>query len=36
MRPDPRVLLADIDRAGADISRFTEGLTGDAPEILHG
>ena len=30
MRPDPRVLLADIDLAGADISRFTEGMTGDA------
>lgn len=30
MRPDPRVLLADIDRAAADISRFTEGMTGDA------
>ena len=35
MRPDPRVLLADIDRAGADIARFTEGMdsatyTGDA------
>ena len=30
MLPDPRVLLLDIDRAGADISRFTEGMTGDA------
>ena len=30
MRPDPRVLLADIDRAGADIVRFTGGMDGDA------
>ena len=30
MRPDPRVLLADIDRAGADIQRFTEGMDGTA------
>ena len=30
MRPDPRVLLADIDRAGADIERFTEGMNGVA------
>ena len=26
MRPDPRVLLADVDRAAADIVRFTEGM----------
>ena len=26
MRRDPRVLLADIDRAGADIGRFTAGM----------
>ena len=26
MRPDPRVLLADADRAAADIVRFTEGM----------
>ena len=26
MRPDPRVLLADVDRAAADIARFTEGM----------
>ena len=26
MRPDPRVLLADADRAGADIDRFIEGM----------
>ena len=26
MRPDPRVLLADIDRAAMDIGRFTEGM----------
>ena len=26
MRPDPRVLLADADRAGADIQRFIEGM----------
>ena len=30
MHSDPRVLLADIDRAGADIARFTEGMDGDA------
>ena len=30
MRPDPRVLLADIDRAGADIERFIEGMDGAA------
>lgn len=30
MRPDPRVLLADIDRAGADIARFTQGMDSDA------
>ena len=30
MRRDPRVLLADIDRAGADIVRFTECMDGDA------
>ena len=30
MRPDPRVLLADIDRAGADIVRFTGCMDGDA------
>lgn len=27
MRPDPRVLLADADRAGADIRRFIEGMS---------
>ena len=26
MHPDPRILLADVDRAAADIARFTEGL----------
>ena len=26
MRPDARVLLADADRAGADIQRFIEGM----------
>ena len=26
MRPDPRVLLADADRAAADIVSFTEGM----------
>ncbi len=30
MRPDPRVLLADIDRAGADIERFAEGMDSGA------
>ena len=30
MRPDPRVLLADIDQAGADIGRFTEGMDSGA------
>ena len=30
MRRDPRVPLADIDRAGAEIERFTEGMNGDA------
>lgn len=26
MRPDPRVLLADVERAGADIERFIEDM----------
>ena len=26
MHPDPRILLADVDRAAADITRFTEGM----------
>ena len=26
MRPDPRILLADVDRAAADIVYFTEGM----------
>ena len=26
IRPDPRVLLTDIDRAGADIEHFIEGM----------
>lgn len=30
MRPDSRVLLADIDRAGADIVRFAGCMDGDA------
>lgn len=30
MHRDPRVLLADIDRAGADIERFTRDLNCDA------
>ena len=30
MRRDPRVPLADIERAGAEIERFTEGMNGDA------
>ena len=30
MPPDRRVLLADVDRAGAEIERFTEGIDGGA------
>ena len=30
MHRDPRVLLADIEQAGADIARFTEGVTREA------
>jgi len=30
MRHDTRVLLTDIDQAGADIERFTEGMDMDA------
>ena len=30
MRRSPRVLLADVERASADIARFTEGMTHDA------
>ena len=30
MLPDPRVLLADIDQAGADIERFIEGMDSGA------
>ena len=30
MRPDPRVLLADVDSAAADIVRFTEGMNREA------
>ncbi|MCY4610810.1 MAG: DUF86 domain-containing protein [Gammaproteobacteria bacterium] len=30
MHRDPRVLLADIDRAGADIERFTRDIDSDA------
>ena len=30
MPPDPRVLLADIDRASEEIERFTEGMNGAA------
>ena len=30
MRRDPRVVLADIKQAGADIAHFTEGVTGEA------
>ena len=30
MRHDPRVLLTDIDQAGADIEHFTEGMDIDA------
>ena len=26
MRPDPRALLADVDKAATDIVRFTEGI----------
>lgn len=26
MPPDPRILLADVDRAALDIARFTEGM----------
>lgn len=26
MRPDPRVLLADVDRGGVDIERFIDGM----------
>lgn len=29
MRRDPRVPPADIDRAGAEIERFTEGMNGE-------
>lgn len=27
MRPDPRILLADVDRAATDIVHFTKGMT---------
>lgn len=30
MHRDPRVLLADIEQAGADIARFTEGMDSGA------
>ena len=30
MRPDPRILLADADRAAADIVRFTDGMNREA------
>ncbi len=30
MRPDIRVLLADADRAAADIARFTDGMDRDS------
>jgi len=30
MQSDPRVLLADIDRAGADIESFIEGMDTEA------
>ena len=30
MRHDPRVLLTDIDQAGADIEHFTQGMDMDA------
>ena len=30
MRRDPRVLLTDIDQAGADIEYFTEGMNSDS------
>ena len=30
MRPDPRVLLADVDRAASEITRFTEGMDREA------
>ena len=30
MPPDPRFLLADIDRAGGDIERFTQGVDSGA------
>ncbi len=30
MRPDPRILLADADRAAADIVRFTGGMNREA------
>ena len=26
MHPDPRILLADVDRAAEDIAQFTEGM----------
>ena len=29
MRPDPRVLLADVERAGSDIERFIAGMERD-------
>ena len=40
MRPDPRVLLADVDRAASDITRFAEGMdretyVGDARTLRH-
>ena len=30
MHRDPRVPLADVEQAGADIERFTAGMTRDA------
>lgn len=30
MPPDPPALLADVDRAGAEIERFTERIDGEA------
>lgn len=35
MRPDPRVLLADVDPASADIGRFIEGMDSGAVEAAN-
>ena len=35
MRPDPRILLADVDRAATDIVHFTKGTTCEALNRLY-